>query len=292
MPTKRQLPTARLRRLAREMRRLRSEAGLTREEIAASTAINQATLYRLEYAKGRPQKRTLLTLLKEYGVEESQREAILALSSQADEQGWLRPYHADLPDELVGYISFESEARSVRNYEASCVPGLLQTEDYAQAVVRGILPNVTAGELDRLVRARIDRRAVFESDEPLELWAIIDEAVLRRGVGGTEVMVEQLNYLTKLAAEPYVTLQVIPFSVGAHPGMPGGFVVMDFPDAEDHSLVYMETMTGDLFLETDEDVRRCSQTFDHLRAQALSPDDSTRLIASVVREYVRGRQQG
>ncbi|MEU6488091.1 helix-turn-helix transcriptional regulator [Streptomyces sp. NPDC046887] len=284
MPTKRQLPTARLRRLAREMRRLRSEAGLTREDIAASTAINQATLYRLEYAKGRPQRRTLLTLLKEYGVEESQREAILVLASHAEEQGWLRPYHADLPDELVGYISFESEARSVRNYESSCVPGLLQTEGYAHAVIRGILPTASSEEVDRRVRARMERRAVFEKDQPLELWAILDEAVLRRTVGGTDTMTVQLNHLAKLAGEPHVTLQVIPFGAGAHPGMPGGFVLMDFPDAEDPALVYTETMNGDLFLEADEDIRRCGQIFDHLRALALSPDESAALIASVAQQ--------
>ncbi|MEU6057183.1 helix-turn-helix transcriptional regulator [Streptomyces sp. NPDC047097] len=286
MPTKRQLPTARLRRLAREMRRLRSEAGLTREEIAASTAINQATLYRLEYAKGRPQKRTLLTLLKEYGVEESQREAILALSSQADEQGWLRPYHADLPDELVGYISFESEARSVRNYESLFIPGLLQTEDYARAVIRGVLPTVTAMEVEQRVQARIERQSVFEKDQPLELWAIVDEAALRRVVGNPKIMAEQLDHLVKVAAEPHVTLQVIPFGGGAHPGMLGGFVVMDFPDPDDPQLAYTETASGELFLEADEDIRRCGQSFDHLRALALSPGHSASLITSMARELV------
>ncbi len=267
------------------MRRLRSEAGLTREEIAASTAINQATLYRLEYAKGRPQKRTLLTLLKEYGVEEAERDAILALSSQADEQGWLRPYHADLPDELVGYISFESEARSVRNYESLFIPGLLQTEDYARATVsRGVGPGVTAKQVDQRVQARLERQVVFTKDTPLELWAIVDEAALRRVVGGPAVMTEQLRHLLKVAVEPHVMLQVIPFSSGAHPGMPGSFVLMDFSDPEDPELVYIDSMAGDLFLEAEEDVRRYDQIFDHLRALAASPDDSLNLIASAVCE--------
>ncbi|MFF1487426.1 helix-turn-helix domain-containing protein [Streptomyces sp. NPDC058319] len=277
------MPTARLRKLAREMRRLRSESGLTREEVTARTAVNEATLYRLEHGKGRPQKRTLIALLNEYGVDQQQREAILALSNQADEQGWLRPYHADLPDEYVGYISFEAEARSVRNYESSFIPGLLQTEGYARAVIKGVLPTATGKEVDQRVQARNERQGVFSKNDPLELWAIVDEAALRRTVGGTEVMVDQLNHLAKMAAEPYVTLQVIPFKSGAHPGMPGSFVLMDFaPD--DPLLVYIDSMAGDLFLEADEDVRRYNQIFDHLRAMALSPSDSADLIASVVRE--------
>lgn len=283
MPPKRQMPTARLRKLAREMRRLRSESGLTREEVTARTAVNEATLYRLEHGKGRPQKRTLIALLNEYGVDQQQREAILALSNQADEQGWLRPYHADLPDEYVGYISFEAEARSVRNYESSFIPGLLQTQGYARAVIKGVLPTATSKEVDQRVQARNERQGVFSKNDPLELWAIVDEAALRRTVGGTEVMVDQLNHLAKMAAEPYVTLQVIPFKSGAHPGMPGSFVLMDFaPD--DPLLVYIDSMAGDLFLEADEDVRRYNQIFDHLRAMALSPSDSADLIASVVRE--------
>ncbi|MFC8710308.1 helix-turn-helix domain-containing protein [Streptomyces sp. NPDC003703] len=277
------MPTARLRKLAREMRRLRSESGLTREEVTARTAVNEATLYRLEHGKGRPQKRTLIALLNEYGVDQQQREAILALSNQADEQGWLRPYHADLPDEYVGYISFEAEARSVRNYESSFIPGLLQTQGYARAVIKGVLPTATSKEVDQRVQARNERQGVFSKNDPLELWAIVDEAALRRTVGGTEVMVDQLNHLAKMAAEPYVTLQVIPFKSGAHPGMPGSFVLMDFaPD--DPLLVYIDSMAGDLFLEADEDVRRYNQIFDHLRAMALSPSDSADLIASVVRE--------
>ncbi|PJE93811.1 transcriptional regulator [Streptomyces carminius] len=284
MPPKRQMPTARLRRLAREMRRLRSGSGLTREEVTARTAVNEATLYRLETGKGRPQRRTLTALLDTYGVEEAKREAILTLSSQADEQGWLRPYHADLPDEYVGYISFEAEARSVRNYESLFVPGLLQTEDYARAVVRGVLPAASAKEVGQRVQARVERQVVFSRDPSLELWAIVDEAALRRVVGGPGVMADQLNHLADIAAEPCVTLQVIPFGSGAHPGMPGSFVVMDFPDPEDPMLVYIDSMAGDLFLEADEDIRRYSQIFDHLRALALSPGDSADLITTLAQE--------
>jgi len=266
------------------MRNLRAASGLTREDVTERTSVNEATLYRLETAKGRPQRRTLIALLDTYGVGDAKREAILALSNQADEQGWLRPFHADLPDEYVGYISFEAEARSVRNYESLFIPGLLQTAEYARAVIRGVLPTATVKEVDQRVQARIERQAVFTKDAPLELWAIMDEATLRRMVGSPKVMVEQLNHLATIAAEPYMILQVIPFSSGAHPGMPGSFVLMDFPDPDDPPLVYIDSMAGDLFLEAEEDIRRYNQIFDHLRALALSPDDSASLIATLVRE--------
>lgn len=284
MPPKRQMPTARLRRLARELRNLRSAAALTREDVTARTHVNEATLYRLETAKGRPQRRTLIALLDAYGVVDAKREAILALSNQANEQGWLRPYHADLPDEYVGYISFEADARSVRNYESLFIPGLLQTEAYAQAVIRGVLPTATTKEVDQRVQARVDRQVVFAKDHPLELWAIIDEATLRRAVGGSKVATGQLNHLLTMAEQPFVTLQVIPFGAGAHPGMLGSFVLMDFPEPDDPALIYIDSMAGDLFLEAEEDIRRYNQIFDHLRAQAKSPEDSRALIATLVRE--------
>ncbi|WP_327234471.1 helix-turn-helix domain-containing protein [Streptomyces sp. NBC_01317] len=270
--------------MAAELRRLREISGLTRDDIAERTGINAATLYRIETAKVRPQQRTLVGLLDLYGVADPQRSEILALSRTADEQGWLRPYHADLPNEYTAYISFEAEARGVRNYESLFVPGLLQSEDYARAVIRGVLPMATPKEVDQRVQARVERQAVFEKEHPLELWAILDEAALRREVGGPGVMADQLNRLTKAAIDPHITLQVIPYATGAHPGMPGSFVLMDFPEAVDPSVVYIDSMAGDLFLEAEEDIRRYSQIFDHLRAQALSPNDSVALIGALVRE--------
>lgn len=281
---KRQMPTIRLRRLSGELRRLRDANQLTREDVAQRTGINEATLYRLETARVRPQRRTLIGLLDLYGVEDPHRSEILALSAQADEQGWLRPYHADLPDEYTAYISFEAEGRSVRNYESSFIPGLLQTEDYARAVIRGVLPTATTKEVDQRVLARVERLTVFAKDRPLELWAIVDEAALRRLVGEAEVMTAQLRHLLTMSEQSYVTLQVIPFAVGAHPGMPGSFVLMDFPDKDDPSVVYIDSMAGDLFLEADADIRRYGQIFDHLRAMAKSPGDSRALIGTLVRE--------
>lgn len=281
MAPKRHTPTVRLRRLAAELRRLRNAADLSREDASEQTGINNATLYRIETAKARPQMRTLTTLLNLYYVDAAQREYLTILCRDAGKQGWLRPYHSDLPEEYTAYISFEAEAQGVRNYESLFIPGLLQTEDYARGVIRGVLPMASEQEVDDRVQARIERQAVLTKESPLKLWAILDEAALRRVVGGAEVMHGQLMHLADTVKMPNVTFQVITFDAGAHPGMPGSFVLMDFVDPMDTDLIYIDSMAGDLFLEADADVRRYASIFDNLRAVALSPDASARFLAEL-----------
>lgn len=276
-------PTVRLRRLAAELRRLRAAAGLTREEVTERTGINGVTLYRIEKARARPQKRTLLALLELYAASETQRADLLAVQSGSHDQGWLRPYHSELPEEYTAYIGFESEARTVRNYESLFVPGLAQTERYARAVIKGVLPTASQIEVDQRVQARVERQAVLTKANPLQLWAIMDEAAVRRLVGGREVMREQAQHLLQLADEPHITLQLIPFGTGAHAGMTGSFVHMDFPDAQDPELVYVDTPAGDLFLESEAEIRRYKSMFEHLQAVALGPGESSDLLASVCR---------
>jgi transcriptional regulator with XRE-family HTH domain len=274
----------RLRRLAAELRRLRSASQLTRDDVTERTGINGVTLYRIENARVRPQRRTLVGMLDAYSVEEPQRGEILELLKQTDGNGWFRPNHTDLPDEYTTYIGFESEARSVRNYESLFVPGLLQTEDYARDVIPSAIPKAASSEIDQLVQARIERQEAFNADRSLELWTIIDEAALRRLVGGPKVMAAQLDHLVEASNYPNVTLQVIPFGAGTHPGMHGSFVLLDFPDEGDPTAIYIESATGGLFLESDEDIRRYNQLYDHLRAQALSPSNSAGLIAALAKE--------
>jgi transcriptional regulator with XRE-family HTH domain len=280
-------PTVRLRRLAAELRRLRAEAELSREQVAAQTGVNEGTLYRLETARARPQRRTLLALLDLYGVSEAVRSDLLDLSKSADGQGWLRPYQSELPEEYAAYINFEAEARSVRNYESLFIPGLLQTEDYARAVITGTLPMASQPEVEQRVQARIERQELLTAERPLELWAIVDEAAVRRMVGGPGVMRGQLLHLLQAVDRPNITVQVITFDAGAHPGMPGSFVYMEFGEAADPELVYIDTLAGDLFLEAEADLRRYSQMFDHLRATALSQSQTTDMISAVT-ESLKG----
>ncbi|OIJ97761.1 transcriptional regulator [Streptomyces sp. MUSC 14] len=274
-------PTVRLRRLAAELRRLRSAAGLTREDVAEKKGINEATLYRIEKARARPQKRTLLALLDLYEATDVQRVDLLAVQSGSNDQGWLRPYHSELPEEYTAYIGFEVEARTVRNYESLFIPGLAQTEPYARAVIKGVLPTASQKEVEQRVQARMERQSLLTKEHPLQLWAIVDEAAIRRVVGGRKVMQEQARHLLQLMEEPHVTFQVIPFDKGAHAGMPGSFVHMDFPDPADPELVYVDTPAGDLFLESEAEIRRYKSMFEHLQAVAVGPNESADLLTKV-----------
>jgi len=262
---------------------------MSREEVSDQTGINNVTLYRIETAKAKPQKRTLVALLNLYNVDQGQRDYLVALLKDASVQGWLRPYHSELPEEYTAFISFESEAQGVRNYESSFLPGLLQTEDYARAVIRGVLPAATDEQVEDRVRARMERQPLLAKSPPLKFWAVVDEAALRRVVGGPAVMKAQLEHLAEVVAAPNITLQVIPFGAGAHPGMPGQFILLDFADPMDTDLIYIDSMAGDLFLESEADISRYRSIFDNLVAVALSPKDSASLVAELALEL---KEQG
>jgi transcriptional regulator with XRE-family HTH domain len=276
---RRQARTVRLRRLAAELRALREAAGLDTKAVQELTEINPATLYRIETAKARPQRRTIVALLGAYGVDAEKRDELLELLKQSAEQGWLAAYETELPEPLLHYVSFESEARSIRNYETILVPGLLQTQEYALATVtQAGLPIPDAADVEQRVQMRMQRQELFNRADPLQLWAIVDEAVIHRVVGGQHVMIDQLERLLYAGKAAHITIQVVPFSAGAHAGMPGSFAIINFPDPQDADIVYSDSMAGDLFLETEAEVRRFSAVFEHLQATALSPTDSAQLI--------------
>ncbi len=284
MPGKRQTPTVRLRRLAAELRSLRASSGLTRDEVVERTGINVATMYRIEHARVRPQTRTLRTLLDLYGVEREQQAELVELLRDARERGWLHAYESELPEQYMNFIGFEGEARSSWNYESLFVPGLLQTEDYARAVITGVLPFASRDEVERRVEVRMERQEVLRNDNPLELWGIVDEAALRRQVGGQDVMRAQLRHLVDASELANITFQVIPFDAGAHAGMPGSFVFLQFADPAIPDVVYVDSMAGELFLEAESDIRRYRLVFEHLRAVAASPDASRSLLVSLASE--------
>ena len=284
MPNNRPAPTVRLRRLAAQLRQLREAAGLTQDEVSERTGKDRSTLYRLESAQQRPQRSTLIQLMDLYGVDQAQRAELLTVLREASQRGWMQPHRSDLPDIYSDFISFEAEAGSISNYESLFIPGLLQTEDYARAVIRGTLPHATAEQVESRVAARIERQALLTRETPPRLWAIMDEAAIRRAVGGHQVMGEQLARITETATLPNITAQVIPYDAGAHPGMPGSFIVLEFPDPADQSLIYIDSMAGDLFLEGDAEIRRYTLMFEHLRAAALRPDESIALVARVAEQ--------
>jgi transcriptional regulator with XRE-family HTH domain len=274
-------PTVRLRRLAAELRTLRDSARLTREDVADRTGINTVTLYRIENARVRPQARTLMTLLDLYEVSEDRKAELGAVLRDARQRGWLQAHESVLPQQYTAYIGFEAEASVLWNCETLFVPGLLQTGDYARAVTRAGNPASSADEIDQFVEVRMHRQRGLEDDNPPGLWAIVDEAAIRREVGGRELMRAQLDRLIESAALPHVTLQVIPFSAGAHAGMQGSFVLMQFDDEAVSDVIYLENLASSMFIESEAELRRYRLAFEHLRAVAMSPDDSRVRIAEV-----------
>ncbi|GAA3864886.1 hypothetical protein GCM10023084_17440 [Streptomyces lacrimifluminis] len=173
---------------------------------------------------------------------------------------------------------FQPEARTVRNYESLFIPGLAQTESYARTVIKGVLPTAGQKAIGQRVRVRMERQALLSKEDPLRLWAIVDEAAVRRTVGSREVMREQA---LRLVEEPHITFQVIPFDKGAHVGLSGSFVRMDFPDPSDPEAVYVDTRAGDVFLESEPELRHCKSMFEHLQAVAMGPNDSADLLTKV-----------
>lgn len=287
-----QASTARLRRLAADLKRLRVDSDeettpgrprFTQEQVTERTGINKVTLYRIETAKVRPQLRTLKALLDLYGVtDEAERARLISLTRDSAQLEWLQRFEPDLPEEYQQYIGFESEATAIKNYESLYIPGLLQTEAYAQAVIRGVLPEETENGLQQRVEVRMQRQAALTKEGGLHLWAVIDEAAIRRQVGGTAVMRKQLEHLATISNEPNVVFQILPYSAGAHPGMPGSFLLMDFPD-DAPPLLYSETAGGGLVLEAESDVERYRGTFMHLVAQALSAAETLKMIRAAVK---------
>ncbi|WP_280383931.1 helix-turn-helix domain-containing protein [Nocardia wallacei] len=281
MAGKRTVLTVQLRRLAALLHEMREHAGVSKEVVSARTGINVTTLYRIETAQARPQRRTLMAMLDLYGVEEPQRADALQLLQEAQKPGMSRPFEAAVSEVYAAYINFENEALSARLFQTSFIPGLLQTEQYAVAVLDTAMPKVEAAVIEQRLRARFERAKVLAKEEPLELWVVLDEAAIRRVVGGREVMRGQLLRLVEESEKRNVILQLLPFDAGAHPAMVGSFVVLDFHDPADPELVYVEGIAGDDIVEGHNEIRRFGVMFDQLRAMALSPRDSTALIAEV-----------
>ncbi|WP_026343487.1 helix-turn-helix transcriptional regulator [Nocardia sp. BMG111209] len=279
MAGKRTVLTVQLRRLAVLLTELRELAGVSKEEVSARSGINVTTLYRIETAQARPQRRTLMAMLDLYEVDDERRADALQLLQEAQKPGMSRPFEAAVSDVYAAFINFENAALSARLFEMSFIPGLLQTERYAWAVLDTTMPKAESSVIEQRLRARFERAKVLtRQDRPLELWVVLDEAAIRRVVGGPDVMREQLLRLIDESEKRNVILQVLPFEAGAHPAMIGSFVVLDFQDPADPELVYIEGAAGDDIVEGRDGVRRFGVMFDQLRAMALSPRDSVTLV--------------
>ncbi|MRH90899.1 helix-turn-helix domain-containing protein [Nocardia sp. SYP-A9097] len=287
MAGKRTVLTVRLRRLAAMLHEMRETAGLSKEVVSAKTGINVTTLYRIETAQARPQRRTLTAMLELYDIPEQQRTDALQLLVDALKPGMARSFEDAVSEVYGAYINFEAEALSARFFQATFIPGLLQTEAYANAVYETTMPKISEQVREQRVRARLERSRVLGKHDPLELWVVLDEAVIKRRVGGKEVMRQQFDQLLDHTNKRNVILQILPFDAGAHPGMLGSFTLLDFPDPADPELVYVEGIASDELIEGHPEVRRYGVMFDQLRAMALSPRDSITMIEQAIEEMGR-----
>jgi transcriptional regulator with XRE-family HTH domain len=270
------------RRLVIELKQFREAAGLTGEQVAEQMGWSVAKVYRIEGDRVRVLARDVQRLLKLYGIGGEQAEAVLELARLARVKDWWHQYSGALPEWFQFYVGLEAAASAMQEYNAELVTGLLQTEAYARAVMAAAMrADADDREIDRQVAVRLERQKRLTAPDAPTLWAIVNEAVLHRQVGGPQVMADQLAHIRQLAARPNVTVQVLPFTAGAHPAMLGSFTLMQFPDPADRDVVYLEAETGALYLEKPEDVRRYSLMIDYLRAQALGPAESRALIAQL-----------
>ncbi len=278
-------PTVRRRRLGTELRRLRDSSGYKLEEVAAELGVAPSTLSRIETGKAPTKSAYLSQLLEMYGVNDSgQRQILVDMAREGHRKGWWAAYDDVLPSGFDIYVGLEAETAAIRSYEISVLPGLLQTADYARAVLSETFPRHTPQQIDRLVDLRMARQRRLDDKPPLELWVILDEAVIRRPVGGPAIMCRQLSHLLAAADRASLTIQVLPFSCGAHSAHSGPFSVLEFPDRTDSEVAYAESVAGYIYLEKDRDVRVRSEAFNRLRAAALSPSASAELIAQAARD--------
>jgi transcriptional regulator with XRE-family HTH domain len=268
----------RRRRLAAALKRLRDQSGMTADEAAKQVGISKSALSRIENAQVSVMPPVASKLLELYGVESPDIEALVQVAREARKRGWWQAYDDVLPEWFEIYVGLEAEAAEVKEFEPQLVPGLLQTADYARAVIRAEHPDAPDEEVNRRVELRMKRQ---DTSNPPRLWVVLDEAVLRRPVGGSEVMQAQLHRLTEASRVPGNTIQVLAFAAGEHGSMGSAFSILTFPEPADPGVVYVETRAGSLYLEGQQ-VREYTAVFQHLVATALGQKESTTMIAEAV----------
>lgn len=276
-------PTVRRRRLTSELRRLREAAKLTCEDVAERLECSASKISRIETGRVAVSPRDVRDLLLIYGVTGGQHDGLMQLARQSRQKGWWHAYGDSVQPHLATYLGMESAASEIRNVNLTRIPILLQTEDYAREVIAAGRMRRALPEHDRSVELVMERQRLAKANPP-DVWTVLDEAALRRQVGGPDVMRAQIEHLLELTATPGMFLQFIPFSGGAHLAMDLPFVIMGFPDPADPDVVCMGYSTGVLWIEDIEEVHRYNMYFHYLQAAALSLDDSTALMISVLKE--------
>ena len=278
-------PTVRRRIVGAQLRRLREAAGVTRHAAGSSIGVGESKLGRIEVGRVGLEENDVKQLLGLYGIHnEDERDALLALAREANRPGWLQAYSGAMPAWFRPYVDLEEAAQVIRTYEVQFIPGLLQTEEYARAIMAQGASETSEAEIARRVELRLRRQRILTASNPTRMWAVIDEAALWRPIGGSEVTRAQLRALLASARLQHITVQVMPFRVGGHAGEAGAFTILRFPEPELHDIAYVEQLTGAMYLERDDDMDHYGAAMERLCVQSASPEESMDLISKIIRE--------
>ncbi|MFI9247293.1 helix-turn-helix domain-containing protein [Streptomyces sp. NPDC053086] len=269
--------------LGSQLRRLRESRGITREAAGYSIRASESKISRMELGRVSFKTRDVEDLLTLYGInDEAERESLLSLAREANVAGWWHSYTDVLPSWFPTYVGLEGAASLIRVYEVQFVHGLLQTEEYARAVVRRGMKGASVADVERRVALRLERQKYLLSDNAPEFHIVLDEAALRRPYGDREVMRGQLQHLIDISERPNVRLQVMPFSFGGHSGESGAFTILSFPDADLSDVVYLEQLTSALYLDKREDVAQYEQALKELQQDSPGPDESRDVLRGLL----------
>ncbi|WP_440105810.1 helix-turn-helix domain-containing protein [Streptosporangium sp. H16] len=268
-----------------QLRRLRENGHITREEAGEAIRASHSKISRLELGRTGFKQRDVADLLTLYGVvDDDERAPLLALAAEANRPGWWHAYGDVVPPWFDAFLGLEQAASLIRGYEVQFVPELLQTEEYARALIRPACVGAPESEVERRVALRMGRRRLLTRPEPATLWTVVDEAVLRRPIGGPRVLRDQLRHLTEIVELGHVTLQVMPFSSGAAAAATGPATILRFPEGELPDLVYLEQLTGALYLDKVADVERYWHVMNRLGIEAEQPAATTALLHRLIKE--------
>jgi transcriptional regulator with XRE-family HTH domain len=278
-------PTALRMILGSQLRRLREAAGVTPDQAGYEIRASRSKISRMEHGRVGFKERDVRDLLTLYGIADEQlRNRMLSLARQANTPGWWSKYGDLLPDWFESYLGMEGAASVIRTFELQFVHGLFQTEAYARAVTLLGHKAAPAEEIERRVSLRLKRQDVFATPDPPRVWSVMDEAALRRPVGGRAVLRAQLDHLAEVASLPRVTVQVIPFSRGGHAAAGGSFTILRFAEQELPDIVYIEQLTSALYLDDREDVDHYLEIMNELSTQALPPDATAQFLTEITKE--------
>lgn len=286
MPNARPNPTLRSLRLRERLRSLRLEQGKRIEDVAEAVGLSVSALSRMENGDRKILPRTVRLLAEPLGLTEKQKNELITLAKEAEQHGWWAEYGQAVPKWFDSYVGFEAAADSIRVYENELVHGLLQTPEYARAVYLAAQPHLHEEERERHIALRIARQEILTGLDAPELSIVLNEAVIQRAVGGSEVMYGQLAHILETSELPNVRIQVLPNRIGAHAAMDGRFVLLTLPDRTAPDLVYIDYIFGSLYLDKKDDVKRYSWVFEQLRADALAPSETSSLIRQVMKELL------